>query len=400
MRYNSLFDLNKKKRTERALYSFRKEGVSVKKILLFSRDPGGANAIIPLVLKLKERNKVFLYGKDVALQRYQTHNLKAKNIMDFCQEITIEEIEHFLEELQPDLIVTGTSADDNTEKYLWKAGERLGIASIAILDQWVNYGIRFSKYFVSEIQEYQRERTQDYLPTKILVMDAFAKKEMQKEGIKEEKIIVTGQPYFDVFMEQLKNISNKTIKEYRESLGCREEDFMFVYASEPISKIYGSEQGKAYWGYTEKTIFTSLQRELVSLTKQYGKQGKVIIRPHPKENKEAWSACLGTIENVTFQLDDSTDAKLLIKASDLICGMSSMFLMESALCDKKILSVQIGLKKENPFILDKKGIIKSVRTEQELKEQLQFFLEGKMQQYELDIKYGAIEKVIQEIERE
>lgn len=32
------------------------------------------------------------------------------------------------------------------EKYLWVAAKQLGIHSIALIDSWVNYGIRFSQY--------------------------------------------------------------------------------------------------------------------------------------------------------------------------------------------------------------------------------------------------------------
>ena len=41
------------------------------KVLLFARDPGGANAVVPLAPILAERgHEVFLYGKDAALKQY------------------------------------------------------------------------------------------------------------------------------------------------------------------------------------------------------------------------------------------------------------------------------------------------------------------------------------------
>ena len=41
------------------------------KVLLFARDPGGANAVVPLAPILAERgHQVLLYGKDAALKQY------------------------------------------------------------------------------------------------------------------------------------------------------------------------------------------------------------------------------------------------------------------------------------------------------------------------------------------
>jgi len=55
-----------------------------KKILLFSRDPGGANTIFPLVGPLKKKGySVLLYGKDIALKIYSDHGLSGLNIKDF-----------------------------------------------------------------------------------------------------------------------------------------------------------------------------------------------------------------------------------------------------------------------------------------------------------------------------
>lgn len=41
--------------------------MNMKKILLFSRDPGGANTIVPLVSELSKKYSVMLFGKDKAL---------------------------------------------------------------------------------------------------------------------------------------------------------------------------------------------------------------------------------------------------------------------------------------------------------------------------------------------
>ena len=63
----------------------------MKKILLFSRDPGGANTIIPLHHPLVAQGyDVVLWGKDVALSRYKEAGLPVKDIMSqLCEFSTL-----------------------------------------------------------------------------------------------------------------------------------------------------------------------------------------------------------------------------------------------------------------------------------------------------------------------
>lgn len=169
----------------------------MKKVLVFSRDPGGANAVIPLVRALVENGyKVALFGKDMALNKYEKAGLLSINIMNHIQDITASAMLEFLRFQVPDVVITGTSADDMTEKLLWKAAERCGIPSMAILDQWMNYGIRFSKYSVAEIEQYYEQKNHEYLPSKILVMDALAKTMAVEDGLDASRISCSGTSSF------------------------------------------------------------------------------------------------------------------------------------------------------------------------------------------------------------
>ncbi len=367
----------------------------MKTILLFSRDPGGANTIIPLVQKLNDKYNILLYGKDVALLKYKDNNLNAQNIMEYCKNINYNEIKNFLINIKPDFIITGTSADDYTEKYLWAAGQELNIKSFAILDQWINYGIRFSKYSVSEINEYNKYKTHEYMPSKILVMDSFAKDQMIKEGIDKSDILISGQPYFDFLYNKLKNVSFEECQNYRKKLNCTNDTIVITYVSEPFSKFYNkTENMPYYWGYTEKTIFNSLKQVLNELATKYNKKFKVIIRLHPKEDKNSFDDLIKENGNLSFVIDNYTNSDIIINSSDLICGMQSMFLIESAIIGKPILSIQIGLRQDNPFILNKKNIIKEILTKEDLKLYLENFLDGNLVLPKLDIEYGAVDNVI------
>ena len=333
------------------------------KILLFSRDPGGTNTIIPLIKPLNARgHETDVYGKDFALKKYLEAGISATDIARVIPKFNLQNLRNFIHAISPQVVVTGTSADDHTEKYLWHVCSEENIPSLAIIDQWCNYGIRFSDYGVDKIQQYDLEKTHTWLPTRIATLDDFAKKEMIEQGIPEKIIDVCGQPYFEMLLNY---INNKNNSEYRPN----NDNFNIVFCSEPITATYGNNALHTK-GYTELTIFKSLVAILDDLNTETEKQIKLIIRPHPKEDKYKLSACLDDYVNIKWKIDASTPSWELIDKADLVCGMSSMFLIEALIIGKPIMSIQIGLCTEDPFVLSRRGVIKSILTQESLKENL------------------------------
>lgn len=121
------------------------------------------------------------------MSKYNQYGLKGINIREKLRYISQEEVYKFLLKESPDFLITGTSADDFIEKYLWKAAEKLNIKSFAILDQWVNYGVRFSNFSVDGLEKYNKIKKHPYVPYRILVMDEYAKTQMVLEGISEKR---------------------------------------------------------------------------------------------------------------------------------------------------------------------------------------------------------------------
>lgn len=369
----------------------------MKRVLFYAKDPGGANAIIPLIKKMQSQYQILLYGKDVALNRYKAYNLQGIDIGKECSSISLSGIEELLKKEKPDFIITETGGFDNIKKYLWICSEKLDIPSFGILDQWVNCVVRFAKFDLENPDYRKYEKVFECLPTRIMVMDEYAKKIMVKEGIPEEKIIVSGQPYFEQVKEDIESITENNIVETRKRWKCKKDELVFVFASEPITKHYKSLDGE--YGYSEQTIFYALHSALEKKAREKGKKVKVIIRPHPKEDMEWWESNLRDTDYISYLIDNSTDSKIVIKSADVVCGMTSMFLIESAMCQKQVLSIQIGLDTESDFILEKMGILQSVLTQAELGQCIEQILEGKYGVCRMDIPAGATDKVMREMER-
>ncbi len=168
------------------------------KILFFANDPGGANAIAPLIPALESKHTVFVYGKGAALKILPNVQILSPYMESFSKTIP-KYLEKLLFSIQPDLLITGTSGSDFTERYLWQLSQKMHIKSIAILDHWVNYGVLFSKWATVDRDKFTKQC--DFLPSYIIVMDDFAKEEMVADGVPPDIILPLGNPHFEKIMK-------------------------------------------------------------------------------------------------------------------------------------------------------------------------------------------------------
>lgn len=369
------------------------------KIMLVARDPGGANTIIPLVAALQERNyELLLYGKDAALSRFMQFGLNGVDIGNLLPQIDIDSWAKLLAEVRPDFIITGTSVDDFSERYLWKAAQAVGIKSFAILDQWMNYGIRFSAYTYKEIARYELNPQHPYLPDRILVMDEEAKGQVARAGIAPDMVLVSGQPYFDLLMQEKGQFGPQQIQEFRRRIDFEPGLPLITYISEPLSQDYvRDEEGEAYWGYDEKTNCLSLLGIIAEIIEPTGQEINFVIKQHPRETAANYQEIIKRFRNssIKIKLVREIDAWSLLRSSDLVCGMSSMLLLEAILLGCPVLSIQIGLKRANPLVLEHRGILASIVEEPKLKVVLQgILINHYIPTVAWQAEAGAIEKIM------
>lgn len=368
------------------------------RVLAFSRDPGGANTVIPLVKPLRERGyDVRLFGKDMALAKYRLEGLDGVDVLTELSAIKPDTVRHFIRSVSPDAVVTGTSADDFTEKYIWRASEELGIPSLAIVDQWSNYGLRFSGHGVNDISVYAREKTHPYLPSRIVALDDYARMEMIGEGLPAERIVACGQPYFETVLARREDLGKS--QQFCSASGIASEDFLVLFASEPITSTYGPG-ALAYWGYTERTILSSLVRAVEKVAEETERSVVLVVRPHPKEGSEHFLDIVAQCDRIRCLFDMGNSPWMLMKRADLVCGMSSMFLIESIIFGRPVLSVQIGLCREDPFVLSRRGTMRSVMSEGDLIARLRSsIIHGMHEIPAFEVIRNPVERIIVEMER-
>ncbi|MGV8124341.1 MAG: hypothetical protein AB2L14_31730 [Candidatus Xenobiia bacterium LiM19] len=369
-----------------------------KKILFFSRDPGSANVIIPVVKTLMQESNYDLrvIGKDMAIEKFRYYGILITPAEKYFSNYSDEEIHEMLLSEKPDAVVTGASGDDLTERKLWRAATETCIPSLCILDQWTNYRMRFSRYKLSERISFLKDQKIEYLPKRICIMDDFAMKEAISEGISEELLCITGHPYIDFLCERAKSVTLNRILKTKNSLTAKGKSILVVYVSEPIPQDFPEN----YRGYNEKSIFSYLYNALEDLSDTLKKHITLVIRIHPRENKTNYDQVTTSNNKVSVRVDSDSEPLFLMLSADLICGMSSMFLIEAAALEKKIMSIQIGLKTNDPFVLSRKGLTKTIVSYEELIDELRKWMNGeKGSKVKIEFVKNATQNIIKELKR-
>jgi len=371
---------------------------AVKKIMIYSRDPGAANCVIPVFQCLSKfsKYKIELIGKDFALKKYLDSGLEAKNLSEIITNINYLSVKEFLKNKQYDLIFSGVGSDDLTDRLLWRAAKELSIPTIVILDQWLNYSKRF--YFGASNEKIDKSKM--VVPNIICVMDDLAKKEMIKEGFDSKILRVTGQPYFELVLKRQTLITKQDKQNILNHLGIKNGSYKIFFVSEPIVEF---NKDSNYLGYDQFSILETLLNSLSLILKNDSKlKVDLVIKFHPRNNPDIFSNFIIKYQNIPrlkIILDKISSPDLVLAIADLLVGMSSALLLEAAILGKPFFSLQVGLKCENPFMLSRIGMAKTILTQDELVLSLNNFFGGKInKQNNFDLVRGSVIKIKQVID--
>ncbi len=323
-----------------------------KKILATSWHPGGANAIVPVVKRLREEGKVDVvaighqYSEDI----FRREGINYRAIMDYgLSDVSLGSMERVLNEENPGMVLTGTSVQDDKnreviEQTLTLTATQRGISTLAVLDFWANYWQRFS-----DIYSEQRFR---FLPDKVAIMDEYAKAEMLKEGFEESRLVITGNPHFDGLEAKAREFTKKDREEVRNKIGLN-------------PNVLGFFAGTASWkneterfGFWDLDIIKIVNEFFQSLSNSdYG----MVAKLHPRAPKEDLDEAENYVEQNSggkIKLVRDIDAQKLILASDITFTPFSTLGFEAVYMKKPLISLQPGLKCQDYLsVLTTNGII-------------------------------------------
>jgi hypothetical protein len=325
--------------------------------IFFSHDPGGTNALIPVVKYLQVCDIECLnYAASYAVPLWRKSGLPFLELPLQTQ----QEADEFISDARPDFVFTGTSEDTTHEGRLWAAARAQKVRTFSVIDHWTRYRER---YLVNG----------KFSPTDVIfTIDEAAKKEMISLGFLPESILACGQPHFEKYQHYYSGIS---AEEFKKSLQLsRSKKILFV--SDIVSISFPPVSGTPALGFDEHTTLDALLDAIERLP-IIKNEVEMIIKLHPKEPLDNFSKLLASKKpTIPCHIISEADNLDLIYHSDFVIGMFSMMLFEAYLMKKPVLSLQLNSIQLTTFGQHK---IPIVTAQTELISRLTDFIQNKLE---------------------
>jgi hypothetical protein len=361
-------------------------------ILFYVEDPGAANYIAGLPAVLENRGwRACLLADGLAYPHLLQLGVDPE--MSHCS-VTAKEL---LCKLKPRLVLVGTSGNPDTFGFdLITEAHNLGIMTLGAVDAFGNADYRF------------RGRTGNalaYAPKILAVPDQWTKDAYISLGYLSERITVCGHPHYDRVMEVAERLGQGDRKSLRRAMFPSNHDDVpvVVFGAEPLiglnPKKFSRMPDYTLTGRGIRMNRTEIVlEEFMDAVAQLSPRPYLVLRMHPTSAKDELSAFLGDFHQVSVK---GTSMELLF-AADLVVGMTSMLLQESAIMGRPTLSIvsQIAEKKSLPMV--RAGIIPCVSTRDELRAILPDLLRKDSQSVasgiDQFIHYGSLQRTVAFIE--
>jgi len=297
------------------------------RVLAVCNHPGGAKALVPVLTSLIDHKvDVHLITSRGSLELFSGLEVLCETVSSKPdRSLPLRKIQF----TRPDLILLGTSVPDRPdtewlEVSFLAAAEMARVKTIAVLDHWSRYEDRF-------LMRGKEER--HVLPDRICVMDQRAWNEMREKGFPEERLRITGNPYWDSFRGIRKTLQSTGRESLRRGLQIEDGERFLLFISQPISQIHDCSLQ-----YTECSVFQDLLEVLQ--TSNELSDVTMGIRVHPREPRKQLQAILRRYGTSARWFDDTAPVFELGWASDFVVGMFSTLVTELSLLGIPVISYQ------------------------------------------------------------
>jgi hypothetical protein len=315
------------------------------RVLAAAQEVGGANALAPVIHELRRRHnlsvEVLASGK--AAMVFSGAGIQHRTVGDTSH----DKLRGLLVEIAPRALLLGTAWGPSLDKALLRAAQGLKIPSLAVLDMWSNYRERFLAPASGE----------QLLPTKIAVMDKLAFDQAVEAGLPSSTLAITGQPYLETLAKRIKSqelaaqaslLRQEWLATAKRVQGAGDHPpnpeprtRLVLFASEAIARDFGP--GSSYYrGYTEVDALEGLVEALQEVECRTSLAMRLVVKLHPEQSPESFH--LGPLaKRRGLILVSNQPPWPCILAADVVVGMTSMLLLESAIAGRPTLSFQPGV---------------------------------------------------------
>lgn len=344
------------------------------KVLVAVQDPGAANVMAPVAARLIDDGKTVLSVLCVqfAGEVFRRLGVPFKGLPDYgSAEPSPAAADRILAMESPQMVLVGTNEEvQSLERWLTVKAKERGIPVVSLLDYWCNYTQRFSG-------EASDERFL-YLPDLVLIMDEQARTDMLAEGFPANRLFVSGHPYLERYLEISRHLSEGDRIQFRKTLGLQEESRLITFASETFGWTYDSSyRFPSVSGSRERTVIVleHLLRALSESVQESGSKIFLLNKLHPKNRPEQFAWINDLVLPFPIRSISLLDNSALIQSSQLVVGMTSMFLLEASALGALTLHI-IPRKVEERIISGRGGSHRMARTPGELREILRELLKS------------------------
>ncbi len=312
------------------------------KVLAASWHPGGMNAIIPVIKRLKEEGLTevsVLTDDNLTRESLKNKGVDYTTLIDYgLQKPNQNSAIAVLDQENPDLVLVGTSVQNGSliptfEKYLIAATNNLGKTSISVLDFWGDYADRFSNPETGE--------RLSFMPTYIAIIDAIAEREMLAEGFSKNKLVITGNPHFDSLEQKAAGFKDSDRSRIRSQLGMSADSIMAFYAANAWKK---ESHMRGYQDLDNLKIASSV---LDDLSDKYF----FLVKLHPRVDADEKEDITDFIDsgNANLRLVENIHPHDLVLAADVVYTPFSTLGIESVYLRRPTISLQPNLRGMDPL---------------------------------------------------
>jgi hypothetical protein len=291
-------------------------------------DVGGSRVLLAVMYEYVSRSLSF---------RVLDHGVLGQESLSSWQRVSVPQmateaqILNVLMVSQCDLVVFSSSVHDVLPLSIARVAKGAGIPVVHILDGWAGYRRRM-----------EMDNCVTFEPDIHAVMDDLSRRAAIHDGLREDSLIVTGQPVLATLGSDSKKFSHKSRSTFLNNIGVADERIFVLFVSEPVAADQGIDiTSQQFRGYTEREALESFCHSLQMMA------GRLFIGVlcHPRQDRnllsDMWGSLRGQLQGTVLPKRDSRD---YVCIADAVAGMASVLLYEAWLLGKPVLSVQPGLR--------------------------------------------------------
>jgi hypothetical protein len=255
-----------------------------------------------------------------------------------------------MRDFDAELLISAAGTYNRIEHTFRLAARDIGVPVVAVCDYWYDYAASFGR----TVDGTETESRPDF----VCVPDETARLGLIDElGMSSDRVIVTGPPHLEASVIAFQSVTDAERTAWRQRYGLREDEVTVVFFSDAFytgpNGTYETAEGRLFdglgrsiFGYTPPEILAAVMNSLRRVADEFGRKVHVIVKPHPREHSEKLIPILDEPGGPWLRSELITGASPteLISVADVVVGMGSVVLLESALAGRPTISVQVGLK--------------------------------------------------------